>query len=243
MKDRVVSIAEIGGDRAVGGHRHAAADRCGTRGVGGVDPFAAAVGVPADQLERTLSDPVEPSVEEVVARPEDQVEAVVLGNVANVDLGRKRGKIFGGDLRRSPGGAERPVQPVAHAAADAHRSSSNGSGSRRRDRRYHRSRPFRDEVDGSHSLGRRHRHAGRATGGQRSNAERLPLLAPVRAEAAPVVESSPRPLRCTTARARPRSSSRACAIAAQASARRHDGRTSPGGRSLIEHGPVFAKQG
>src|SRR5690348_14045265 len=51
MKDRMIAIAEVGGDRPVGRHHHRAFDWFGPCSIGGVNPFAAPASRPFDQLK------------------------------------------------------------------------------------------------------------------------------------------------------------------------------------------------
>ena len=99
--------------------------------VRGIDPLRPAVRRPFDELQVALGRSVDAGVEQRpglalagcrAAAGDDQVEAVVHADVAsNVDFRRQRLEIFGRRLRRHAGRAERPVEAVADAAADAQR--------------------------------------------------------------------------------------------------------------------------
>ncbi len=112
-------------------HRQAAFDRRRPVGIGGVDPFAAAVRVPAHQLQvgarrrgRGRRRAVRGS------RPSTRSKPSLGPTVADVDLGRQRGEILRGDLRARAGRAQRPVEPVADPAANAQRSGRRRRGDR-----------------------------------------------------------------------------------------------------------------
>ena len=175
VQDRVIAIAEIGGDRPIDGHGEAAFDRRRAIGIGGVDPLGAPVGGPLDQLQRRFADLGQARVKQLPVPPEHEVEAGVGAHPTNVDLTRQSGEILSGDFGARPGRAQRPVKPVTDAPGDPQR-----SGWRRRRqpawalRAAHR-RPPGDEIDRLGRTGRGHHHAGARTVGKRRNRQRLPL--------------------------------------------------------------------
>src|SRR5215472_9732592 len=65
VKDRVIAIPEIGSDVPVDRHHEPAAACFRPLGIGGIDPFAAAVGGPSDQLEAGLPDPPQSRVKKL----------------------------------------------------------------------------------------------------------------------------------------------------------------------------------
>ena len=169
---------------------------------------------------RRAPDAVETRVKQLAVRPEYQVETIARADFADVDLGRQRREILRGDLRRSPGRAQRPVEPVANASANAQRSVERHRRRLRGGVGFELHRALRHEIDRLDGLGRRHRHAGRAAARQRRNAKRLPLLLLVGRQVGRSREATPRQQCCTAARARPRSSSPARGQRRRASALR-----------------------
>ena len=249
MQDRVIAIAEIGGDAP--GDRPwpcRVDDRRGLLGIGGVDPLAAAVRGPAHQLQVGGGDAVEPGIKQASAvGAEHQVEAVARRDVAaDVDLGRQRGEILRRDLRRSAGRAQRPVEPVADPAADAQRAGRHGRRLRLRECRRERlslARLGTKSIVSTASVASI-AHAGRAAVRQRRDAQRLPLHAARRHAVVRLAAARPRQRRCTAARARPRSSSPAAAKRGRANARPSAGRSRmrmPG--LTAQHAPGVANRG
>ena len=161
VQDRVIAIAEIGGDRAV---RPASvmplSTGCGSLGVGGVDPFAAAVRVPAHQLKLALRRRGR-ARRRAGSRlaPEHQVEAV-----ARARRRRRRSRSPARrDIARRPAATRRPRAATSRARRRPGRGCAAGPS--RHWRRLRRSRRpaaaatarFGTKSTGSDRLGRRHR--------------------------------------------------------------------------------------